>query len=111
MNITCIAFGLVFLLVGVLFFIGKAHKYIEGYRLMPEEEKGNIKIKPLCRNIGVAIGLAGMGFLLAGMISVFANKIFIWYMIAWFIGTGFDVRYITKSGQFINNPQEGNLHK
>lgn len=111
MNITCIVFGMVFLFVGVWFFIGKAHEHIEGYKRMSEEEKANIKIKPLCKNIGIVIGLAGIGFLGAGLITIFANKIFIWYMIAWFVGTGLDVRYISKSSRFTNNPQESGLHR
>lgn len=111
MNITCVAFGVVFLIMGILFFMGKAHEHIEGYRKMPDEEKVNIKIEPLCKNIGIVIGLAGIGFLVAGLFTVFANKVFIWYMIAWFIGTGLDVRYISKSSRFTNNPQESGLHR
>lgn len=111
MNLTYIAFGTVFLIAGFLFFIGKVHEHIEGYKKMSEEEKANIKIRSLCRNIGVSIGLAGIGFMIAGVNLVFADKFFIWYMIAWFIGTGVNVRYISKPGRFINNPQESGLHR
>ncbi len=103
MNITCVIFGVLFVVVGIMFFIGKGHEHIESYNGMTEIEKANIKIEPLCRNVGTVIGLAGLGFLAAGFVPVFANKIFIWYMIAWFIGTGFDVRFISKSNHYKNN--------
>lgn len=108
MNITCVVFGTVFLIIGFMFFIGKVHEHIDGYKKMSEEEKAAIKIIPLCRNVGVVIGLAGIGFVIAGFVSVFADKIFVWYMIAWFIGAGLDIRYISKSSRFTNNlPQDG----
>lgn len=106
MNITCIVFGVVFLLTGFLFFIGKAQRYIEAYQKMTDEEKTEIKIITLCRNIGIVIGFAGIGFLGAGVNTIFADKIFIWYMIIWFIGTGLDIRYISKSKRYINNSHE-----
>ncbi len=106
MNITCIIFGVVFLAVGFLFFIGKAHEHIDGYKKMSEEEKSRIQIMPLCKNAGIVIGLAGIGFVIAGTVPIFADKIFIWYMILWFIGTGLDIRYISKSKRYINNSQD-----
>ena len=106
MNITCIVLGTVLLIIGFLFFVGKAHEHIEGYKRMSEEEKSEIKIIPLCRNIGIVIGIAGIGFLIAGIVPIFSDKIFIWYMILWFIGTGLDVRYISKSKRYINNSHE-----
>lgn len=103
MNITCIIFGILFIAAGIMFFIGKAHEHIESYSRMSEAEKANIKIEPLCRNIGIVIGLAGIGFLIAGVVSIFASKLFIWYMIAWFVGAGFDARFISKSNHYKNN--------
>ena len=96
-------FGILFIAAGTMFFIGKAHEHIESYSRMPEAEKANIKIKPLCRNVGIVIGLAGVGFLIAGLDPIFASKIFIWYMIAWFVGAGFDARFISKSNRYKNN--------
>ncbi len=102
MNITCIIFGVLFIAIGTLFFIGKAHKHIESYSTMTETEKSNIKIEPLCKNVGIVIGLAGLGILSAGFVPIFASKFFIWYMIAWFIGAGLDARFISKSGHYKN---------
>ena len=103
MNITCIIFGILFIAIGILFFIGKAHEHIESYNRMTEVEKANIKIEALCRNVGIVIGLAGGGFLIAGFVPIFASKFFIWYMIAWFVGAGVDARFISKSEYYKNN--------
>lgn len=103
MNITCIIFGVLFIALGIVFFVGKAHDHIESYRRMSEAERADIKIEPLCRNVGIVVGLAGIGFLIAGLFPMFASKGFIWYMITWFIGAGFDVRFISKSNHYKNN--------
>lgn len=104
MNITCIVFGILFLIAGFVFSIGKGHEHLEGWQKMTAEEKANIQIVPLCKNAGVVIGLAGVGFLIAGFFPVFADRFFICYMVAWFVGTGLDIRAISKGKYTTNNP-------
>lgn len=103
MNFSCIVFGITFIAAGIIFAIGKWHIHLSAWKNMTEEEKSEINIIPLCRNIGAVIMLGGVIFLLKAFIPAFAGKLFIVFMILWLIGAGCDLAYITKSKRYQNN--------
>lgn len=96
MNITCAFFGTLFIIVGILFSLGKLHVYLNVWKKMPPEEKEKIRIDGLCHNIGGMIVLCGLLFLLG---CVF-NIVFTWSMIVWLVLAGLDVWYISKSNRY-----------
>lgn len=67
---------------------------------MPQEEKEQIQILPLCRNIGGVIILCGIIFLLKGLWVDFSNHWFMGSMVAWLVIAGLDVWYMTKSQRY-----------
>ena len=96
MNFTCIFFGMIFLIAGILFAAGKLHGYISAWRNMPMEEKRKIKIIPLCKNIGTVIALSGVIFLINGLWQGFRDHLFVITMVAWLILAGVDLFFIEK---------------
>lgn len=102
MNFTCIFFGILFCVAGIVFFCGKGHIHLSVWKYMPREEKERIKIMPLCHNIGAIIALSGIIFLLSGLWSEFSEHWFLWTMIIWLVAAGFDVWYIGKSNRYRN---------
>ena len=100
MDFICIFFGILFSMVGFMFFLGKAHIYLSAWKNMPQEEKDKIKILPLCRNIGKVIILSGIIFLMKGLWIDFSNHWLVGSMIAWLMIAGLDVWYITKSERY-----------
>ncbi|MDD3184501.1 MAG: DUF3784 domain-containing protein [Anaerostipes sp.] len=103
MNITCICFGILFLVAGSMFFIGKGHIHISAWKEMTDVEKEKVDIVPLCRNIGGVISLCGFIFLISGLWIAFKNHVFVWSMIIWLIVAGTDVYFIGKSKRYIKN--------
>lgn len=96
MNITCAVFGALFIIIGILFSLGKLHIYLNAWKKMLPEEKEKIRIKALCHNIGGMIVLCGLLFLLG---CVFTTA-FTWSMIVWLVLAGLDVLYIGKSNRY-----------
>ncbi len=85
MNLTCVAFGALFILFGLAVALGLVHKHLSGWKNTPEEEKAKIRIGPLCRNIGLMIGLAGVIIFVSGLDESFREHYFVWLMIVWLI--------------------------
>lgn len=102
MNITCLIFGVIFLIAGFLFAIGKLHVLLAAWKKMPNEEKEKIRIMPLCRNIGLMIMLSGALFLINGFWESFRDRWFALSMIIWLVVAGLDVWFITKSKHYQN---------
>ena len=100
MDYTCIFFGILFTVTGILFFAGKLHNHIHAWKNMPEEEKKKVRIVPLYRNIGEIIGLSGVIFLVKGFWPGFKNHWFTVSMVAWLIIAGLDFWYIQKSSRY-----------
>lgn len=100
MDFICVFFGILFVIAGFLFFFGKAHIHLSAWKNMPQEEKNQIKILPLCRNIGKVIILSGMIFLMKGLWANFSSRWFMGCMAAWLIAAGLDVWYMTKSKRY-----------
>ena len=100
MNITCIFFGMIFSIAGILFAAGKLHPHLSAWKYMPEEEKEKVNIVPLCRNIGEVVLLSGIIFLFKGLIPSFQEHWFTGAMIAWLIVAGLDLWFISKSRKF-----------
>lgn len=100
MDFICVFLGILFTIVGFLFFFGKVHIHLSSWKNMPQEEKDQIKILPLCRNIGEVILLSGIIFLLKGLWADFSNHWFMGSMIAWLVVAGLDVWYMTKSQRY-----------
>ena len=96
MNVTCIFFGILFLITGILFAAGKLHTHITAWKNMSEEEKGRIRIIPLCINIGGFIALSGLLFLINGFWQGFRDHLFVISMVLWMILAGMDVFFIEK---------------
>ena len=96
MNFTCIMFGIIFLITGILFAAGKLHKHITAWKNMPGDEKRRIRILPLCRNIGMVISLSGVIFLINGFWQGFRDHLFVISMIAWLLLAGVDLFFIEK---------------
>lgn len=100
MDFTCIFFGMLFLVFGIVFACGKGHIHFSVWKNMSQEEKEKINIVPLCLNIGEVISLAGIIFLAKGIWVNLANIWFVIAMILWLILAGFDVWYIGKSSRY-----------
>lgn len=100
MNLTCIFFGLLFCIAGLVFMTGKGHIHLAAWKAMPDTEKEKIRIMPLCRNIGGMIALCGVIFLIGGLWPGFKDYVFVWAMILWLICAGADVFYISKSKRY-----------
>lgn len=100
MDFICVFLGILFTIVGFLFLFGKAHIHLSAWKNMPQEEKKQIQILPLCRNIGGVIILSGIIFLLKGLWGDFSNHWFMGSMVAWLVIAGLDVWYITKSQRY-----------
>lgn len=100
MNLTCIAFGILFFLTGILFAHGKLHTHTDAWKRMPKEERDNIDILPLCGNIGGMISLSGLLFLTAGFCKPFLDHCFVISMILWMVLGFFDVWYIQKDNRY-----------
>ena len=107
MNYTSLAFGIVFIIVGLLFAFGKIHKHIGAWKRMPDFDKKQIKIKELCLNLGEVIALSGIIFLLNGILPSSKINWFVIAMIAWLIIAGLDLFYIYKSKRYINKNNRG----
>lgn len=100
MDYTCIFFGVLFTIGGIVFATGNGHPHLSAWRNMPPEEKEKIAIVPLCRNNGEIIALNGIIFLLKGLWAGFSDHWFVGAMVAWMIIAGFDVWYIEKSQRY-----------
>ena len=100
MNFTCLILGISFILAGILFAKGKILVHIDAWRNMPIEEKENILIIPLCRNIGLMIALCGLLFFVSGIYQVFRENIFVYSMVVWFILAFIDLYWIDKRKKY-----------
>lgn len=100
MNFTCIFFGVVFCIAGIVFACGKAHIHLAAWKAMPQEEKDKINIVPLCRNIGGVIALCGLIFLVSGLWMGFKDHFFGYAMVAWLVFAGVDVYCIGKKDRY-----------
>ena len=103
MNITCIFFGIIFLITGILFAAGRLHRYIAAWKAMSEEEKRRIRIVPLCKNVGGVIALSGVIFLINGFWQGFQDHLFVLCMIAWLLLAGIDLFFIEKKHWYERN--------
>ncbi len=100
MNATCLIFGILFLVAGIVFFVGKFHIHMSAWKKMPEDEKATVNIKPLCHNIGLVIMLCGVIFLASGIWSSFKTNFFTWFMIGWMVVCVADLVYIDKGKRY-----------
>lgn len=100
MNFACIFFGILFIVAGILFSLGKVHIHLTAWKNMSQQEKNKIRIQPLCRNIGAVITLSGILFLINGVWTGFGNRLFLVSMVTWLFLAGLDVLYISKSSRY-----------
>lgn len=100
MQVVSILWGIIFLVVGILFINGKVHIHLSYWKNLTDAEKKKIKIKALCHNIGKIIILASFIFLINGIFLKAGNNWFVIFMIGWMIIAGGDVWYIEKSGRY-----------
>lgn len=97
MSLTCIFFGGLFILAGILFACGKIHPHLQSWQNMHDDEKAAIRIGPLCRNAGFMIALSGVIFLAHGIFPSFDSQHFFIGMFLWLLVTGCDVCFIERS--------------
>ena len=97
----CVLLGIGFMIVGYSFWTGKGPDHIKAWQETTEEEKKQVNIEQLSKNIACIFGLASIIFILAGIVPTFKEKGFIWCMFGWFLVTGADVYYISKSNESI----------
>jgi len=98
----CLLVAIALIAVGIAFFTGKAMKYVKDYQRMDEEEKANIKIRPLCKNISVMFFIAAVIFAISGFSETFRHDYFTWCMVGWFALGVADTVYIGKSKRFVH---------
>ncbi len=96
----CFGIGIVILAVGFVMFFGGLHVFFRSWKRMPEAEKKKIHIKALCHNLGLVIALCGVIILVAAFWAFFLEKLFAWFMIAWFVLAAIDLVWISKSGRY-----------
>ncbi len=89
--------GVVILVFGLLFFFRKILKYFHFWKKMSPSERSKVNTKPLCRNVGSVISLAGVILIVAGLWEFFLSEIFLWAMIAWVVIVVFDFSYLMKN--------------
>ncbi len=99
-NWTCLIFGIIFVIVGILFFVGQIHIHVKAWQNMPEDEKATVRIKPLCHNIGIVIVLCGVVFLASGIWTAFKENAFAWCMIGWMAACAADLVYIERGKRY-----------
>ncbi len=105
MNFTCVVCGIVFVIGGLLLAFGRVYAHLDAWKKMSKEEQDSIRIRPLCRNMGLVVALCGLIFFLSGLWwETFMASVFIWAMIVWFILCGLDIFYIIKSGRYMKQP-------
>lgn len=97
----CYVFSAIMLIAGLVFFTGKGAPYIKGYTSMTEDEKKNIDIKALCRNLGVVLMLLAAVLAAAGYSEPFRLNGLRWAMIGWMVLCCADVLYINKSKRYV----------
>ncbi len=102
MNLFDLIFGVIFLVLGIVFGFTKSYTHLKAWKAMPEKDRAKVKIVPLCRNVGGMIALAGILFLLKGAISGYGDRAFVITMVAWLVLAGIDVAFITKSKRYRN---------
>lgn len=100
MNPTSLFLGSIFCIAGLLFSWGKLHIYLTAWQNLTQAEKAQIKIKPLCQNIGLMISASGIIFLLGGLSESFRNSYFVIAMVIWLISACVDVWYIGKNNRY-----------
>lgn len=100
MNYLCMFLGVIFCCSGVLFALGKLHNYLTAWRVMEEQERKAVKIKPLCRNVGFMIIVYGMIFTICGYLHLEQTEIFRWAVVLWSIASLGDVYFISKSSWY-----------
>ena len=100
MNFTCLVLGVVFIVTGIYFAKGKLLIYIDAWNKMSKEEKDNILITPLCRNIGLMISSSGLIFLASGILENFRENFFIYAIVSWFIIAFIDLYLIEKRNKY-----------
>lgn len=101
----CYIVSFITLIMGIAFFTGKAAAYIKGYQAMPDEEKRNINIKALCKNLSVMFFLVAVIFGFAGCSPLFRLTYLKWVMVGWMVLCCADILYINKSKRYVaKNP-------
>lgn len=100
MDFTCILFGILFSIYGILFSTGKIHVHLTAWKTMPEEEKRKINILPLCMNIGEVITGCGIIFLVRGLWQGFTMHWFTVCILLWLVIAFADILFISKSKRY-----------
>jgi hypothetical protein len=98
--VLCYTVSIILLVIGVVFYSGKAASYIKGYQDMPGEEKKAVNINPLCKNLSAVFFLAAVIFGIAGYSEWFRLVCFKWAMIGWIVLCCADIVFINKSGRY-----------
>lgn len=101
MRLQGMIFGMIFLGIGISFFMGKAIPMLKGWQNLPEEKKACINVSYLGRNAGLVFLSVGSIFELMAWVPGFREKAFLWCMILWFILTGAIAHDMNKSQRYL----------
>ena len=96
MNITCFIFAVVFLICAIMFLTGKGYLFIANWKKLSQEEKNEIPLKELSKNISILLFCCSILFFIAGFFSNFREHYFGIFMIIWLVAAGVDVYFIGK---------------
>lgn len=113
----CYTVGLLVLVASILFYTGKAMDYIKGIQAMTEEEKKQINLPGLCKNLSVMFLLVAVLFFIAGYHEAFRTVYLKWGMLAWMGLCCLDLMFIHRSKHYVQpqqptkrNPSDGSHH-
>jgi len=102
MKFFCAIVSLSLYLIGIFFLMGRVASHIKGYQSMPEDEKKNVNIKALCRNLSVILFIAATIFMVAEFSEAFRQDYLKWAMLGWLALGCADVLFINKSGRYVS---------
>lgn len=98
--IFCYAASIIALAFAVVFFTGRGASYVKGYTQLSDDEKQNIRIGALCRNMGVMFLITALFFAVTAYSETFRTNYFRYVMIIWMALCWADVLYVNKSKRY-----------
>lgn len=92
---------LLFVIIGIVFSMGKGSGLIAGYNTLPEEEKAKYNEKELTKFMGKMMFVLSLIMILWVVSTLLHNDVFLYVGIGVFLAvTLFMIIYVNKSGRF-----------
>ncbi|HIX96697.1 MAG TPA: DUF3784 domain-containing protein [Candidatus Alistipes avistercoris] len=100
-------FAVFFLVLGVIFFLGRGARLIAGYNTMPKEERARYDEKALCRFMGKLMFYCAVCMLLMGADKIHPHQGFGGAGMIWLaIGAVAAVIYANTGNRFLKKPPQ-----